>query len=94
MNLEKFMLPCLSKTLFGIECLGCGFQRALLLLFQGEFLAAFKMYPAIYTSLLFLGFVVFYYFDASKKYKKPLYFFAIVNVLFMITGYYYKHFYL
>ncbi|MGB0186631.1 MAG: DUF2752 domain-containing protein, partial [Flavobacteriaceae bacterium] len=24
------MLPCLSKTLFGFECMGCGLQRSLL----------------------------------------------------------------
>ncbi|MEG1230693.1 MAG: DUF2752 domain-containing protein, partial [Flavobacterium sp.] len=54
MSLEKYMIPCMFKTLFGIECLGCGFQRSLFLLFQGEFLAAFNMYPAVYTNILFL----------------------------------------
>nr|WP_315221002.1 DUF2752 domain-containing protein [uncultured Flavobacterium sp.] len=94
MNLEKYMLPCLSKTLFGIECLGCGFQRALFLLFQGEFLAAFKMYPAIYTTLLFLFFVALHFLDRSKNYNKTLWISAIVNIIFMIAGYYYKHFYI
>ena len=31
------MLPCLNKTLLGVECTGCGAQRAVVLLFQGEF---------------------------------------------------------
>ena len=52
MNLEKFMFPCISKTLFGIECLGCGFQRSLHLLFQGNIEAAFtillKYYDKVY----------------------------------------------
>ena len=94
MDLEKYMLPCLFKTLFGIECLGCGFQRALFLLFQGEFLAAFKMFPALYSTLLFLGFVVLYFLDKSKNYQKLLWVTAIVNVVFMIAGYYYKHFWI
>ena len=94
MNLEKYMLPCLSKTLFGIECLGCGFQRALFLLFQGEFLEAFKMYPALYTTLLFLSFVALHFIDKSKNYSKMLWISAIVNVVFMVAGYYYKHFYI
>jgi hypothetical protein len=52
------MFPCISKTLFGIECLGCGFQRAFVLLLEGNFEAAFAMYPAIYCSLILLFFVV------------------------------------
>jgi len=94
MDLEKYMLPCFSKTLFGMECLGCGFQRSLFLLCQGEFLAAFKMYPAIYTTLIFLAIVTLHFFNKAKNYNKLLWGSAIVNGIFMIGGYYYKHFYL
>jgi hypothetical protein len=86
------MLPCLSKTLFGIECLGCGFQRAFLLVLKGNFRAAFEMYPAIYSTLLFLGFAVIHFFYSNKNYNKWVLFLAVVNGLFMIGGYYYKHF--
>lgn len=94
MILEKYMLPCLFKTLFGVECLGCGFQRSVFLLFQGDFPGAFKMYPAVYTSLLFLGVGVFYYFNKSKNNQKTFLISASINVIFMIGGYYYKHFYI
>ncbi|MRX67170.1 DUF2752 domain-containing protein [Flavobacterium resistens] len=94
MNLENYMIPCLFKTHFGFDCLGCGFQRALFLLFQGEFLAAFKMYPALYSTLLFLGFVVFYFLNKSKKNKKLVWNFALLNLVFVIAGYFLKHFYL
>jgi len=93
-DLENYMLPCLFKTLFGIECLGCGFQRAVFLLFQGDFFNAFKMYPAVYTTLLFLGIGIFNLFNKSKKNQKYLLIFAILNGVFMIGGYYYKHIYL
>jgi uncharacterized protein YqgC (DUF456 family) len=86
------MIPCLSKTLFGIECLGCGFQRAFILLLKGEFSMAFQMYPAVYTTLIFLGFLGLHFVDTSKNYKKPLTSMAVINVLFMVAGYYYKHF--
>ncbi|WP_244201545.1 DUF2752 domain-containing protein [Flavobacterium cutihirudinis] len=88
------MIPCLFKTLFGFECLGCGFQRSVFLLFQGEFLAAFKMYPALYSTLLFVGFVVYHLADKSKKHKKLVWNFAFLNFIFILFGYYYKHFYL
>ncbi|WP_435622945.1 DUF2752 domain-containing protein [Flagellimonas sp.] len=59
---ERYMLPCLNKELLGVECPGCGMQRSVNLLLHGEFLAAFKMYPAIYpilAVLLFSGLNVF-----------------------------------
>ncbi|MFE3866645.1 DUF2752 domain-containing protein [Flavobacterium sp. LS2P90] len=92
MNLEKYMIPCLSKTLFGVECLGCGFQRGLLLLLQGNFAAAFQMYPAIYTTLLFLGILGLHFIGKKRNYKNLLIGMAIINGLFMIVGYLYKHY--
>ena len=92
MILEKYMFPCISKTLFGIECLGCGFQRALVLLFQGNFGEALKMYPAIYSSLILLFFIGLHFINRNRNYKKILLILAIINGVFMIGGYYYKHF--
>ena len=54
---EEYMLPCLSKQVLGMSCPGCGIQRAAELLFHGEFLAAFKMYPAIYPILMLFAFL-------------------------------------
>jgi hypothetical protein len=93
MALEKYMIPCLSKTLFGVECLGCGFQRSLLLLFQGNFTASFQMYPALFTSLLFLGLLSFHFFYKGVISQKVILIVAFINVVLMITGYFYKHFY-
>jgi hypothetical protein len=86
------MIPCLSKTLFGIECLSCGFQRSFLLLLQGDFTASFQMYPALFSSLLFLGFLSFHFIYKGIISQKLILIVALVNVLFMIGGYFYKHF--
>ena len=86
------MIPCLSKTLFGVECLGCGFQRGLVLLLRGNFAAAFQMYPAIYTTLLFLGIVGLHFTDKQRNYKNLIIGMAIINGLFMIAGYIYKRY--
>lgn len=53
------MLPCLNKSLFGIDCTGCGAQRAAVYLVSGEFSKAFVMYPAIYPIAILLLFLVF-----------------------------------
>ncbi|TYA56371.1 DUF2752 domain-containing protein [Formosa maritima] len=84
------MLPCLNKQILGFECLGCGFQRAFLFLIKGEFLAAFKMYPAIYTLIplfLFIGINFFFKFKHSNKIIKIL---AIVSISIIIVSYTFK----
>lgn len=64
--MEEFLLPCLNKQLFGMECYGCGSQRAVLLLLDGEFTAAFRMFPAIYSILILLIFILFNLFFRFK----------------------------
>lgn len=89
-SLDDYMLPCLNKTLFGVECPGCGMQRSISLIFQGQFLAAFKMYPAIYTIFilaLFLIFNLFVKFKHDYKVKMGL---IILNVLIVIVSYIFK----
>ena len=84
---EDYMLPCLNKKLFGVECFGCGLQRSVILLFQGEFIAAFKMYPAIYTLILFVGFLIlnlFYKFKYAERIKLIL---VVLNVVIIVTSY-------
>ncbi|GAA4281772.1 DUF2752 domain-containing protein [Gaetbulibacter aestuarii] len=91
-NYEQYMLPCLSKKFFGIECFGCGMQRSLVLLIQGDFSAAFHMYPAIFTLVLLFGVIGF---NAIRNFKyagKLIYFLAILNAVIIVTGYFYKHF--
>ncbi|RKF03420.1 uncharacterized protein DUF2752 [Tenacibaculum lutimaris] len=87
LQLEDYMLPCLNKQFFGMDCLGCGIQRALSLVFHGEFIAAFKMYPAIYT-LLTLAFVVAINFFYKVKYaQKIISILAIVNIAIIVISY-------
>lgn len=56
-NLEDYMLPCLNKKLFGFDCLGCGLQRSIVLILQGDVIGAFKMYPAIFSLIFLIGYV-------------------------------------
>jgi hypothetical protein len=69
-GIDDYMLPCLSKKYLGFECLGCGAQRATAFLFQGEFVAAFKMFPAIYPLSLLLLFIFFDMFVKTKHAQK------------------------
>lgn len=84
------MLPCMSKKLFGVECLGCGTQRALILLLKGEFVEAFKMYPPIYTLVILFLFLFLHIVDKSRNYTRIVISLAIINLIIMILSYAYK----
>ncbi|MDT0554999.1 DUF2752 domain-containing protein [Patiriisocius hiemis] len=86
------MLPCLNKELFGLECLGCGIQRATAFLFKGEFIAAFKIYPAIYTLILLICFLVFSLFFKIKYSEKIKAGLLILNILIILINYLVKNF--
>ncbi|MGJ5640884.1 DUF2752 domain-containing protein [Formosa sp. S-31] len=81
------MLPCLTKKFLGMDCFGCGMQRALALVLHGEWTAAFKMYPAIYTLILlglFLIFNIFVTFKYEEFIKKWLF---IINISIIVISY-------
>lgn len=85
--LEDYMLPCLNKKLFGVDCMGCGMQRSISLIGQGDFVGAFYMYPAIYSLIslfIFIGLNIFFKFKHSNKIITIL---AIITVLTIITSF-------
>jgi len=88
--MEKYMLPCFSKQLFGLDCPGCGSQRALFLVLRGEFSLGFEMFPAIYTSILFFVFLALQLLNRSRDYTKALIALAIGNGLLIFVSYLYK----
>ncbi len=84
---EDYMIPCLNKKLFGFECLGCGLQRSVALLFRGEFIEAFKMYPAVFTLIplfILIGINIFYKFKNANRIINIL---AIATVSIIIVSY-------
>ena len=89
-GLDDFMLPCLNKTLFGIDCLGCGIQRSISLIFQGQFVAAYKMYPAIFTLFILAVFLIFNLFIKFKHDYKIKMGLIILNVIIVVISYLFK----
>ncbi|WP_420574314.1 DUF2752 domain-containing protein [Kordia sp.] len=90
-GLEEYMLPCYTKQYFGIDCFGCGIQRSLALILQGEFVEAFKMYPAIYTLILLFGVIgvnIFYKFNYAQRLIRDL---AIISFVIIAINFIIKH---
>ena len=88
--MEEYMLPCMHKKLFGVECMGCGTQRAAYMVTQGDFVEAFKMYPAIYTFILLFAFLLLHFVDKSRNYSRLIIGTAILNAIIMVVSYFYK----
>lgn len=88
--MEEYMMPCMNKQLFGIECPGCGTQRAIAFLIEGEFYEAFKIFPAIYTLVLFFVFLSLHLLDKKRNYSKLVIAIAILNGIVVLVSYAYK----
>lgn len=85
--MEEYMLPCLNKKLLGFECFGCGIQRALALILEGDFIGAFYMYPAIYSLILLFGLIIFNAFKNVKLGTKIITILAILNGIIIVTSF-------
>ena len=88
--MEEYMIPCMNKSIFGIDCMGCGMQRSILLLFNGEFIEAFKMFPALYTTIIFFVIVMLHFLDKSRNYLKLIIASALFNSVVLLIAYAYK----
>jgi hypothetical protein len=79
--LQNNLLPCPFKYLTGIDCPGCGFQRSVLALLQGDMQKSFSLYPAAVPLLLFFCFGV-----ADKLFKLDTPKNTITKTAFVLMG--------
>jgi hypothetical protein len=86
-SIEDYMLPCLNKKLFGFDCLGCGLQRSLVLIYHGEFAAAFYMYPAIYLLIPLFILILLNLFLKKRRLNKLINVLAILSITIIIISF-------
>jgi hypothetical protein len=89
-EIDDYLLPCLNKRMFGIECPGCGAQRSMVSLAEGDFEGAFHMYPAIYTLILLVALLLLSIKYKFKKRKQIILTLAAINVVIIVTSYIHK----
>ena len=81
------MLPCPFKYFTGIDCPGCGFQRSVIALVQGDLHKSFGIYPPAIPLLLFFAYgILDYRFKLDTKneiIKKTAY--MIVGTIIMVS---------
>ncbi|MEY8868428.1 DUF2752 domain-containing protein [Meridianimaribacter flavus] len=84
---EDYMLPCLNKKLFGFECMGCGMQRSIALILEGDFIGAFFMYPAIYTLILLFGMLIVNALKIYEVSQKIILTLVIINIVIIVGNF-------
>ena len=85
------MLPCLFKSILGIECLGCGVQRSALLIFSGNWVKGLHQYPSIIPLIILLSTLIIGFIHKNKKLKVFNRYFAIFTFICIVLSYLIKH---
>ena len=87
--LQNHLIPCPFKYLTGIDCPGCGFQRSVIELIQGNIKQSFILYPPAIPILLLLAYYLFTCILKSKQQKniqlKPLLIVVALIIMFSYT---------
>jgi len=88
--LEHHLLPCPTKYFFGMECPGCGMQRAIIELLRGNLVESIKLYPPLIPMLLMLVVLVINLKVNSAVWQKVLKYFFVANVAIILINYIFK----
>lgn len=90
--LKSHLLVCPSKYFFHLDCPGCGFQRSIIALLEGDIEKSIQLYPAtlpILSCLIFTALHIKFDFRRGAFIIKSLF---ILSVLIIILFYLYKIF--
>jgi hypothetical protein len=88
-QLQNYLLPCPFKYITGIDCPGCGFQRAVIALIQGQWRTSFMLYPPTIPLLLFFSYGIadaFFKLDNNKGTLKKALFIPVATIVLISYG--------
>ena len=90
--LNNHMLTCPSKHFLHIDCPGCGLQRSIIALLQGDFAKSFHLYPATTPILFCLFFTALHLVFKFKHGALIIKISYIIATLAIVVSYVYKIF--
>jgi Protein of unknown function (DUF2752). len=90
--LEKHSLPCFYKHYLGMECPGCGAQRAFIELLRGHVWQSVKMYPALIPILFMLFYLALHLKFKFRNGARNIKILFIVCSIIVVFNYIYKLF--
>ena len=88
--LELHSLPCLYKSVFGIECPGCGTQRAIIELMKGHLWESFLAWPPLLPVIFMITYLGLFLIFRFKKGISVLTITFIINAVIITINYIYK----
>ena len=88
--LEKHQVSCFYKSVLGVECPGCGMQRAIIALLRGDLIESLRLYPALLPTIALLLFLIAHLFLNLKHGAKILLYLFIFNAAIIVFSYLYK----
>lgn len=92
--LEKHLLTCPFKSLTGLDCPGCGFQRSFIALLKGNLVQSFKFYPA---TMPFIALLVYMLLHLKFDFKNGAFVLKVMYIFvssIIIINYIYKVYHL
>lgn len=90
--LEQNQAVCLYKNNFGVECPGCGMQRAFIALLKGNLLESLQIFPALIPLIVMFIFLILHLIFKFKNGAKVLIYMFFINSLIIVLNYVYKMF--
>ena len=84
------MFPCIFKYFTGLDCPGCGLQRSIVLLLDGQLLKSIYMYWATIPVLMMFVYLALHLRFRFARGRKTLIFLFAINGFIIFCHYIYK----
>ncbi|CAM3939502.1 DUF2752 domain-containing protein [Mucilaginibacter galii] len=88
--LLRYLIPCPFKKITGIDCPGCGFQRSVIALLQGDVELSLRYYPATLLLLATALFVVLNRKFQFENYDLIKNWMLLASALVIVSSYFIK----
>ena len=85
--LKNNMLDCIWIKTLGVECPGCGLQRSMIFLLEGNLKDSFIAYPALIPTIILMVYLGLHLIFKFKNGHKWLIFIFIITSLIMALNY-------
>jgi hypothetical protein len=88
--LNDHLLTCPFKSMTGIDCPGCGMQRSVIKLLEGDVAQSIAYHPAGTTTLIMIVFLILHTKFDFKHGARALTILFILNIVLITGNYIYK----
>ena len=88
--LENHFMACPYKAMSGVDCPGCGMQRAFIELLKGNFIESIQLYPALLPTIFTLLITILHLIFKFKNGAAIVKYSFIITVTIVVISFLYK----